>query len=189
MAAPLIAAPMAVAVLGLALFATNAAGVELVLDSVTATTGSGDVALRVGGRARFDFDPDSGVLQASGTWLAEYALPNQLTRFAHKVEDLQVSADNVAMKSYECVEGAFGAAFMNANICGNYRFGPNGIDDGGLGDDDVVGSPRALAGSSVSAFDWDGEALTVVLTAAPPDGGQLFNEYALKLYLVVKPDR
>jgi len=184
MAARLIAAVLVLLVLP----AAPARAVELLLENVTATTNSGEVKLRLNSRATFSFDPGAGVLLSSGTWVAEYALPNQLTRIAHKVEDLRATADGqLAMKSYECVEGAFGAAFMNANICGNYRFGPNGIDEGGLADDEVSGPPKTLASYRVGDFDWDGA--TLVLTLANDAAGDIFQEAGLKLRLVVKPER
>lgn len=165
-----------------------AAVVQLALESVTATTNAGEVKLRLDSRATFSFDPGAGVLVSSGTWIAEYALPNQLTRMAHKVEDMRVTADGeLAMRSAECVEGAFGAAFMNANICGNYRFGENGIDDGGLADDEVVGPPKSLARYRISGFDWDGA--TLVLALASDAAGDVFQESGLSLRLVVKPGR
>lgn len=167
---------------------THAQAVELQLEKVTASTGTGPVELRLGGRASFSFDPGAGLLLASGTWIAEYALPNRLTRIAHKVEDMRATADGqLAMKSCECVEGAFGAAFLNANICGNYRFGPNGIDDGGLADDEVEGSPRSLAHWGISDFAWDGQVLLLTLAPDSDAGSGIFSESALTLRLVLKP--
>lgn len=186
MAAPLVAALVVL----LALHGPPARAAELVLESVTATAGPGDVRLRVSSRANFSFDPGAGVLVSSGAWVAEYALPNQLTRMAHKVEDLRASVDGqLAVKSYECVEGAFGAAFMSASFCGNYRFGPNGIDEGGLGDDEVLGPPRSLARYAISEFDWDGATLVLTLTADNPGAPEVFKEYALRLRLVAQPAR
>jgi hypothetical protein len=162
--------------------------VELQLEKVTATTGTGVVELRLGGRATFSFDPGAGLLLAAGTWIAEYPLPNRLTRIAHKVEDLRATADGkLAMKSYECVEGAFGAAFLNANICGNYRFGPNGIDEGGLEDDEVLGPPKSLARWGISDFGWDGQVLVLTLAPGSETGSEIFPESALELRLVPKP--
>jgi len=162
--------------------------VELQLEKVTATTGSGEVELRVSGRASFGFDPGAGVLLSSGTWIAEYPLPNRLTRMAHKVEDMRATADGqLAMKSYECVEGAFGAGFLDASICGNYRFGPNGIDEGGIEDDEVLGPPKSLARWGIGEFDWDGKALLLTLTPATDVGNEVFSESALRLRLVAKP--
>ncbi len=174
----------------LVLAATPARAVEVVLDGVTATTGSGDVRLRVSSRATFDFDPGAGVLASSGSWTAEYLLPNQLTRFGHKVEDLRATADGgLAMKSYECVEGTFGAAFLGASLCGSYRFGRNGIDEGGVADDEVLGPHRSLAGWGAGDFDWDGRVLELTLTPGPAAGNPLFSESALRLRFVLRPAR
>jgi hypothetical protein len=185
-----VAPPLAGALLALALLAGPATGAELVLDSVTATTGAGEVRLRVSSRASFTFEPGAGVLVSSGSWLAEYLLPNQLTRFGHLVGDFRATVDGeFVMRAYECVEGTLGAALLNASLCGNYRFGPNGIDEGGVGDDEVVGPPRTLADYSASAFDWDGSALELTLLPGPVVGNQLFSETALRLRLVPRPVR
>lgn len=187
-AAHALAVPLAAMLLALLPAPSTAQAVVLLLEKVTATTNSAEVELRLSNRATFSFDPGAGVLLASGTWIAEYALPNRLTRMAHKVEDLRATADGqLSMKSCECVEGAFGAAFMNANTCGNYRFGPNGIDEGGLADDEVLGPPKSLARWGISDFDWDGEVLLLTLAPASTDGNELFSESALKLRLVAKP--
>lgn len=152
----------------------RAGAVDLTLDSVTATGPGGEVRLRVDSRATFDFDPATGTLRSAGTWIAEYTLPNRLTRFAHKVEDLRATADGqLTVRSYECVEGAFGAAFLAASLCGNYRFGQNGLDDGGLPDDEVVAPPRSFDRYRVSSLEWDGAELRLVLGAAgPAEAGQ-----------------
>ena len=172
----------------LALGAVPARAVELVLDSVTASTSTGEVKLRLTTRASFDFDPGAAVLVSSGTWIAEYALPNQLTRFAHKVEDLRAGVEGqLSMKSYECVEGAFGAAFMNANICGNYGFGPNGIDEGGLADDQVSGPPKSLAGYRIADAEWNGETLVLSLEEGSDAGTQIFSESGFTLRFRAKP--
>lgn len=188
MAASLTTAGLAALLLAMLPPLAGAQAVELLLEKVSATTSTGEVDLRLSNRATFSFDPGAGVLLASGTWIAEYALPNRLTRMAHKVEDMRATADGkLAMKSYECVEGAFGAALLNANTCGNYRFGPNGIDEGGLADDEVLGPPKSLANWGVSDFDWDGKLLVLTLVPAGTDGSELFGESALRLRLVVKP--
>lgn len=184
------AAPLATLIALLALLPTPARALELVLDGVQATTSAGEVQLRVNGRATFTFDPAAGTLVSSGSWTAEYLLPNQVTRFAHQVEDLSASADGkFAVKSYQCVEGTFGAQFLAANLCGNYRFGPNGIDEGGVADDLVLGPPRSLDGYGLGNFAWDGQVLLVELSAGAAAGSELFRESALTLRLVPKPRR
>jgi len=162
-------------------FATKVAAVEVKLESVTAMGPSGEVSLRVDGRARFDFDPDSTALTASGTWIGEYLVgPNRATRFSHKVEDMRASLkDGLSMRSYECVEGTFGEN-LAANNCGNYRFGPNGIDDGGMADDVIVGAPRSLASFIITTMTWDGETLLLVINP-PVIGESVFPESALEM--------
>jgi hypothetical protein len=132
--------------------------------------------LWVTGRATFDFDVEKGTLTASGTWLASYGIPGQPRRYTHKVEDMVVTADGeLRMRSYECVEGFFGAQVMARNLCGNYSFGANGTDDGGFADDVVNGPPISLADYRVDSFDWNGDALVVVLAG----GGEKANRLTL----------
>ena len=172
----------------LALLATPAAAVELRLVSVTAKTGTGESRLRLDSKASAAFDPGAGTLAMAGTWTATYVLPNQLTRFSHKVEGFHASVDGrFSVRSYECVEGTFSAPFLGANTCGNYRFGPNNIDDGGVADDVVVGTPMSLEAYSVSAFDWDGKSLVVTLSAAGLVDAYIFHEDSLTLTFSVKP--
>ena len=64
---------------------------------------------------------------------------------------------------------------------------PNGIDEGGLADDEVAGPPKTLAGFRISDFDWDGA--TLVLALANDAAGDIFQESGLRLRLVVKPVR
>ncbi len=164
--------------------------VELALEGVRAATPGGDVALRVTSRARFAFNPSAGVLEGSGTFIAEYVLPNQLTRFGHQVEDLRLTAGGeIALRSYQCVEGPFGAQYLNANLCGNYRFGANGLDDGGLVDDEPAGAPRSLAGWLPGDVIWDGEVLEVVLVPGGEAPAGLFAETALTLRFVPAANR
>jgi hypothetical protein len=155
--------------------------VEVNLDSVTATTSTGDVKLRVDGRAKFQFNPATSTLTSTGTWTGEYVFgPDQLTRFSHKVQDMSASMNGrFVMKSYECVEGTFGAIVVASN-CGNYRFGPNGIDEGGGGDDVVVGPPKSLAEFTVTALTWDGKSLLLILSTDDPRQA-VFPEASLEL--------
>jgi hypothetical protein len=148
----------------------------LVLERAMLLDAGSESKLWVTGHATFDFDADKGVLTASGTWLATYGLPGQPHRFAHKVEDMVVTADGeIRMRSYECVEGFFGAQVMARNLCGNYSFGANGTDDGGFADDVVNGPPISLADYRVDSFDWNGDALVVVLAG----GGEKENRLTL----------
>jgi hypothetical protein len=158
--------------------------VELVLDTVTANQAGRELRLRVGGRASFDLDPEAGVLTAAGTWTATFQPPNQYPRFTHKVEDMRAGADGaLSMRSYECVEGTFGAELLAQNVCGRYGFGTNMTDDGGAVDDESQGAPISLADWMVGAFDWDGRSLLVVLVARDPATD------SLELRFSVKPPR
>jgi hypothetical protein len=93
----------------------------------------------------------------------------------------------LSMRSYECVEGTFGVMVAANNYCGNYRFGPDGVDDGGMLDDEIVGPPKSLASFTVTALTWDGESLLLVLSSADP-GQAVFPESSLQLrFSAVKP--
>jgi hypothetical protein len=178
---------MALLLLALLAMATAATAgtVTLKLDRVTQRTARGENPLRVDSRATFAFDPEAGTLQASGTFYAQSVVggPQQLTRFTHQVEDLRVAADGtLTVKSYQCIEGTFGA-MLAANLCGNYRFGPNFRDDGGYGDDVVVGPPRSLAPFRVTGRAWDGQELVLTLSADGLTDGSVFPEDGLTLSL------
>lgn len=157
--------------------------VDLTLDSLVQADGNRQLQFRIESRATFQFDADAQVLTSSGVFTAQNVVgPGQLSRLSHKIEDLRAAADgSLAVRSYECVEGTLGA-FVGLSFCGNYRFGPNGVDDGGLADDEVLGQPRSLAGFQVRALSWDGQALQLTLGAGNHDGedaaGQ--NELILK---------
>ncbi|TFG83435.1 MAG: hypothetical protein E4H19_11605 [Chromatiales bacterium] len=172
----------------LAMLATTVPAVEVTLDSVAAIRPSGKDNLRIDGRAKFEFDPDTSTLAAAGSWTAEYVMgPSRLTRFSHKVENMSASLDGrLTMRSYECVEGTFGV--LAISHCGNYRFGPNGVDDGGTLDDVIVGPPKSLASFTVTALTWDGDSLLVVLTKDPVREEAVFPESGFELkFSAVKP--
>jgi hypothetical protein len=165
----------------LCLFCAPAPAVELVLDGVTANQAGREIRMNVGGRATFDFDPVAGVLTSSGSWMATWQAPNQYPRFSHKVEDMRASAaGDLSMRSYECVEGTFGAELLAQNICGRYSFGANLTDDGGAIDDEVKGEPVSLIGWKVAALDWDGKSLRVVLAAGDASTDSLTLRFSLK---------
>lgn len=167
----------------LPLLAVAADAVDLALDSLMQADGNRQLQFRIESRATFQFDADAQVLTSSGVFTAQNVVgPGQLSRLIHKIEDLRAAADgSLVVRSYECVEGTLGAV-VGLSFCGNYRFGPNGVDDGGLADDEVLGQPRSLAGFQVRALSWDGQALKLTLGAGNHDGegaaGQ--NELILK---------
>ena len=111
-------------------FPLTLCALEVSLDQVTGINKrGGEFQFSLENRAKFDFDPDENTLSSSGTWVAENRTgPNLLIRYSHKVENFSVNAKGIySVKSYECVEGTFGA-MLGMNYCGNYRFGPNTLD-------------------------------------------------------------
>ena len=139
--------------------------VALSLDEAVGTNKRGAAilfALEV--RATFDYDVDKEELSSSGTWIAQNRTgPSLLIRYSHKVENFSVSiANGIFMKSYECVEGTFGATIL-INYCNNYRFGKNQTDDGGYVDDLSTGLNLSMYYYEAAKIDWDGSTLTVML--------------------------
>jgi len=105
------------------------------------------------------------------------------------VEDMTASVDGgLSMRSYECVEGTFGVMVAAINYCGNYRFGPNGVDDGGMPDDVIVGPPKSLDSFTVTALNWDGDSLLLVLSKGGTGEDAVHSESGLELrFSAVKP--
>lgn len=174
----------------LALLATPGHAVEVLLEEVKSVAGApaAEYKLRVDGRAKFDYDPGTDTLTSVGTWNGAYLYgPSQLTRFSHKVEDMGASVDGgLSMRSYECEEGTYGE-FGKASTCGNYQFGANGLDDGGLVDDLVIGPRKSLAEYTVTALTWDGETLLLTIGSNDPSRS-VFPEASFELrFTAVKP--
>jgi hypothetical protein len=168
----------------------GAGALEVVLDTVAANTSRGVIRFRLDNKAVFDFDADTEILTSSGTWIAQNIIgPNAYVRYSHKLENFSASAEGWhTVKSYECVEGTFGAALLQANICGNYRFGPNRMDDGGLVDDIAVGSPKSLNHYVVSLFNWDGSNLEIILSPKNLEQREIYTELSIQLSFSVVPE-
>jgi hypothetical protein len=149
--------------------------VQLRIINVTEPEGGRDTALRVDSHASFFLNSEAGTLKSSGFWIAQRVIgAERRTRYTHTFEDLEAAADGYfSVRSYQCDEGLFGAEFLATNICGNYRFGANELDEGGYGDDVILGPPRSLKGYRVEDFDWDGQrlALTIGPDATKGDPG------------------
>jgi hypothetical protein len=168
----------------LLLTAPCAAGaLEVALSTVAANTSRGVIQFRLDNKAIFDFDTDTETLTSAGTWIAQNIIgPNAYIRYSHKVENFSASAEGWhVFKSYECVEGTFGAALLLANICGNYRFGPNLVDDGGLVDDIAVGPPKSLVHYEITLFNWDGSILKVILSPKNLEQREIYKELSIEL--------
>jgi hypothetical protein len=141
-----------------------AQAVELRLENVAAESARGVSDFSVTSDAEFIFDAQTSTLASSGTWVAQSVVgPSNLIRFAHKFENFGVTADGIIeAKSYECVEGTLGN-IVTRSYCGNYNYGANLQDDGGIVDDQVIGPRREMSDYELGSIDWDDETLIVVL--------------------------
>jgi hypothetical protein len=165
--------------------------IELALESVDGEGWRGPFTLSLDVDAVFEYDVETGSLTSAGTWVGQLNVgPYGRFRFAHKFENLGVDADGIiSMRSYECVEGTLGSSMLLVNICGNYRYGPNLLDDGGLVDDEPVGPPKSIDDYVTDSLDWDGANLVLVLSKTNPDIKEVFPEYGLTLKFVLRePD-
>lgn len=155
--------PLFLAALAWPILAVSAEPIALRLDAVTESDSRGYTSLRIESRARFLLEAVARTIRSNGAWTAQRTIgPQQLARYTHKFEDFSIEKDGrVRFRSYECVEGTFGAELLAANVCRNYQFGPNGRDEGGYGDDVLGGSPMDFRGYAAESVDWDGEKLVV----------------------------
>lgn len=172
------------------IIACDASAVDLTLDRVVSEGRSGPVRLQLDDKARFEFDPETETLTSAGTWIAQNVVgPNQIIRYSHKVEDFRADVENGhAFRSYECVEGTFGTLLL-ANVCGNYRYGENMTDDGGLIDDVIVGPRKTLANYELSMLSWDGAELIVVLSKPDIATAEPYPDFSLTLTFVAPAKR
>jgi hypothetical protein len=173
----------AIVILMLATPLSPAQAIELTLDRVFGESSAGQFELVLDVDAVFEFDPDTRSLTSAGTWVGQVDVGALgYFRFAHKFENFGVDSNGVILtRSYECVEGTFGTAILLENICGNYRFGPNHADDGGLVDDESVSRPKSLDDYILSSMTWDGQELVLILSKDTPDQREIFTEYGLTL--------
>ncbi len=142
--------------------------IPLSLHGVTEFSARREIRLQVESRVRFELDTIAQTVTSSGSWTAQYVMgPMRLVRHTHRLEDFSASADGwFSVRSYECIDGTMGATMLGANVCGNYRFGPNGLDDGGYGDDVRLGPPKSLDGYRLESFEWNGTMLVITLATA-----------------------
>jgi hypothetical protein len=165
--------------------------IELALENVAGEGRRGPFTLSLDVDAVFEYDVETGSLTSAGTWVGQLDVgPYGYYRFAHKFENFGVDADGIiSVRSYECVEGTFGGGMLSVNICGNYRYGPNFLDDGGLVDDETVGPPKSIYDYVIDSLDWDGTNLVLVLSKTNPDITEVFPEYGLTLKFAVRVDQ
>ncbi len=132
----------------------------------------------------FDIDMETRAVAAQQIILAPFSVGRLgYSRFTLKVDGLRVNSDGEWFyKSIECQEGTLGS-LMNVSFCGNYRFGKNNVDDGGMGDDVRVSAPLSFHDFSVTYNARQDDHWWLTLTADSPDTAALFPVYALQFVL------
>jgi len=163
---------------------TSAGAVPVYLISNNFVTGGTPVIPFNTGSVSWSWDGTS-ILTSTGSLSSEYHIGSVLAAawiFSDSVTNLGIdtSAGTANAASYECIEGVFGAA-VGANICGNYEFGLNLIDDSTtvwgaapgftspgtdvsqtlVGDDTSLGLPRDISIYDMSLTSWDGTTLVI----------------------------
>ncbi|WKZ12794.1 MAG: VPLPA-CTERM sorting domain-containing protein [Gammaproteobacteria bacterium] len=116
------------------------------------------------------YDTDTGELSSSGvTHLRISTGPGQFSRhFDRLITDLNIVGGSAAgSTAYECISGGFGD-MVSANMCGNYLFGDDGVDDSSIsysglgwtrtmgGDDVIAGNPQTILDYNLMVASWDG---------------------------------
>ncbi|MEZ5564717.1 MAG: VPLPA-CTERM sorting domain-containing protein [Gammaproteobacteria bacterium] len=144
------------------------------------------------------YDTDTAELSGSGvTHLRIASGPTAMSRhFDRLITDLNIVNGSAAgSTAYECVSGGFGA-LVGANMCGNYLWGDNFIDDSSItysgltfsrimaGDDVIAGAPQSISDYDLLVASWDGSTLTLESpewTAAGGTAGLQMNFSAVPL--------
>jgi len=125
--------------------------------------------------ATYWYNTETGELSSSGiTHLRTSTTPLPGGRhFDRLITDLNiVGGSAMGSTAYECISGGFGNV-VGANMCGNYLYGENGLDDStitysGLTYERIMGGDDVIAGDAQSIIDynllvtlWDGKHLTL----------------------------
>jgi hypothetical protein len=105
----------------------------------------------IGSSAIWEFNTVSKIVTGSGLYYAQYQIsplqPGQL--FTHSISNLIVGGGGAASAAaYECVEGSFGT-IVGGNLCGNYSFGGNFIDDSSISYGPGTAFSRTIAGDDI----------------------------------------
>lgn len=148
--------------------------------------------------ATYWYDSGTGELSSSGvTHLRTATGPTAMSRhFDRFITDLNIVAGSAAgSTAYECISGGFGN-LVGANMCGNYLFGDDYIDDSSMiysglnwtrtmsGDDAIAGDPQTILDYNLLVTNWDGQHLTLespAWTAANGTAGLQMNFSAVPL--------
>ncbi len=120
------------------------------------------------------YDPSAQMLTLNGNQLLTYPVSPTTTLFLHSFNDatMNLAAGTIGASLFDCAEGSFGP-IVRANICGNYSFGADEVEDSSvdystipatrsIGGDDVVFGPQVqLADYAGSVGYYDGVTLIV----------------------------
>jgi hypothetical protein len=126
--------------------------------------------------ATWSYDTSTGVVSGNGLYIAHSQinpLPSSQL-FTRTIANLAVGGGNLATAaSYSCVDGAFGPS-VGANLCGNYDFGGNFVNESTLvygpgtsysrtmgGDDVALGTPQNVSQYDGMTSTWNGTTLLV----------------------------
>lgn len=117
------------------------------LNSLTNASAQGTTSFILSGDTTFTSDA-GGNMTGNGTFSALAQITPTTQLFTHDFTGMTISNTGdpgapVGASAFDCVEGNFGA-IVGASLCGNYSFGDDGIDDGGAGDDVVLGAPQSI---------------------------------------------
>lgn len=141
---------------------------EATLNGVISYSNNGSAAGNIGSStATWAYDDATDTLgQAGGVFDVRFTITPTTTLFRHSITGLTIGSGAAAIAStFVCTEGNFGAG-VGASICGNYRFGVNGINESNVtwgpgvafsrtlgGDDTGIPPPPVPPAQNITAYD------------------------------------
>jgi len=174
--------------------AAQAANIPVFLTGVTSKSANGSsVGNIASSTATWSYDTVSGVVTGSGTLDAKFFVgPSPI--FNPVIDDLTAGGGGAAgATSYSCVEGVFGAA-VGANICGNYGFGGNFVDESTVTYGPGTAFSRTIGGDDTpfgpfpqNISDFTGMTSTLVGTDLTLENGTPTSGYAMTFSTVPVP--
>jgi hypothetical protein len=146
--------------LGAAAPATDAADHVVVLTAVSSYSNSGTSAVDItSSTATFSYDDTTNlVTQTGGVYNGRLSIvPNVSTLFRHTITGLVMGNGGAASaSSYRCINGNFGQSISFANLCGNYNFGANFVEESTISYGPGTAYARTIGGDDVIAFNING---------------------------------
>jgi len=141
--------------LGAAAPATDAANHVVVLTGVASYSNSGTSAVDISSStATFSYDDTTNlVTQTGGVYNGRLSIvPNVSTLFRHTITGLVMGNGGAASAtSYLCINGNFGQTISFANLCGNYTFGGNFIEESTISYGPGTAYARTIGGDDMIA--------------------------------------